>query len=234
MRLKTLVPIVLLPALALSSCIIAIGPGVTDGAHTGWAWSGQRGSGISATQTRALGEFHAIRIEGSCDVQATVGGAQSVQITADDNLIDDLTTEVKDGVLVIATRPGKNLWFRVDAHATISVPRLDGMHIEGSGDAVLTGVSGEDFKAGIEGSGDMRVAGKSTKLSLAIEGSGDADLSMLECQDVSVSIEGSGDARVRCGANLSASISGSGDIGYIGSPHTSISISGSGEVHPVH
>ncbi len=234
MRSKSLALIVLVSLLALSSCIIAIGPGVSDGAHTGWAWSGQRGSGISATQTRALGEFHAIRLEGSCDVQATVGGTQSIQITADDNLIDDLTTEVKDGVLVIGTRPGKNLWFRVDTHATISVPRLDGMHIEGSGDVTITGVGAEDFKAGIEGSGSMRVAGKATKLSLAIEGSGDADLSALECQDVSVSIDGSGDARVRCSGNLSASVSGSGDIDYIGSPHTSISISGSGEVRPVH
>ena len=234
MRSKTLALIVFVPLLALCGCIIAIGPGVTDGAHTGWGWSGQRGSGISATQTRAVGDFHAVRIEGSCDLRATVGAALSVQVTADDNLIDDLTTEVKNGVLVIATRPGKNLWFRVDAHATISVPRLDGMQIEGSGDATITGVSGEEFKAGIEGSGSMRVAGKVTKLSLAIEGSGDADLSALECQDGSVSIDGSGDARVNCSANLSASVSGSGDIDYSGSPHTSISISGSGEVRPAH
>ncbi len=234
MRPKTLALIVLVLLLTISSCIIAVGPGVGEGSHTGWGWSGKRGSGISATQTRAVAEFHAIRVEGSCDVVATVGGAQSVQVTADDNLIDDLTTEVENGVLVISTRPGKNLSFRVDTRATISVPRLDGMQIEGSCDASITGVSGEDFKAAIEGSGDLRVAGKSTKLALSIEGSGDADFSALECQDVNVSIDGSGDARVCASANLSASISGSGDIGYIGSPHTNISISGSGEVHPVH
>jgi hypothetical protein len=231
MRTSTLVILFFVSTLALGSCIVAIGPGAT---HSSWGWGGKRGSNVSATQTRAVQDFHAIRIEGSCDVNATVGGAQSVAITADDNLIDDLVTEVKDGVLVITMRDGANDNFRVGPKAAISVPSLDSLMIEGSGDAVVTGVSGENFKAHIEGSGDMRVSGKATKLELGIEGSGDADLSGLDSRDVSVSIDGSGDARVRCSGSLNASVSGSGDIGYIGSPHTSISISGSGDVRPIH
>lgn len=232
MRQLLLAPLLLVLGLSTSGCIVAIGPGASDGMHTHWGWSGKRGSGVSATQTRNLAEFHAIRIEGSCDVEATVGGEQSVLVSADDNLIDDLTTEVENGVLVISTRSGSNLSFRVGPKAVVSVRNLDALSIEGSGDARVSGVSSSGFQAKIEGSGDMRVSGNASKLTLSIEGSGDADLSGLECQDASVSIEGSGDARVHCTGSLSAAVSGSGDISYLGTPHTSISISGSGDVHP--
>src|SRR5688500_13234917 len=216
-------------AACFPSCIIAIGPGVTDGVETGWSsWQhkGKRGSGIEATQTRELPEFHAIRIEGSCDVQASVGGEQSVAISADDNLVSDLMTEVWDGVLVISMREDTYASFRVRPRAVIAVKRLDGLYIESSGDVEASGIDSESFDARISGSGDLRLQGRAAKLVLAISGSGDGDLSELETSEASVSIEGSGDVRVRCSSSLSAAVSGSGDVEYIGSPHTSISVSG--------
>jgi len=233
MRPLTLALAFFLGTLAFSGCIIAIGPGATDGTHTSWGWGGKRGSGVAATQARTVPEFHAIRIEGACDVQVAVGREQQVSVTTDDNLIDDLTTEVHDGVLVIATRPGVSASYRVGPQATIGVKALDSLAIEGSGDAHVQGVDCEKFSASISGSGDLSISGKAVRVAISIEGSGDADLSGLDAQDASVQIEGSGDVRVRCSANLSAAVAGSGDVEYIGSPHTSISVSGSGDVHPV-
>lgn len=235
MRITRLALLVLIPVLAFSACIVAIGSGVTDGMHTSWSWSGRRGSAVSATQVRPAGEFHALRIEGCCDAKVSVGPIQSVEITADDNLIDDITTEIKNGVLVIAMKHGTNDSFRVGPKATIVVPNLDGVFIEGSGDVQVQGVTCESFTAEISGSGDLRARGRATNLKASIEGSGDMDLSGLESQTASVSIEGSGNARVRCSTTLSASVSGSGDIDYLGSPpKTNISISGSGDVRPAH
>ena len=235
MRTARLAVLVFLPFLAFSACIIAIGPGATKGVHSSWGWSGRSGSGVSATQTRLAEPFHALRIEGCCNASVSIGTNQSVGITADDNLIDDITTEVKDGVLVISMKDGTNDSFHVGPKASIVVAALDIVSIQGSGDVDVQGLNCESFTAQIEGSGDLRVLGSATKLKAGIEGSGDMDLSGLETQDASVSIEGSGDVRVRCSATLAASVSGSGDIDYSGSPSkTNISVSGSGNVRPVH
>ncbi|MEO6708458.1 MAG: head GIN domain-containing protein [Planctomycetota bacterium] len=231
MRSTSLALFVLLPVLAFSACV-AIWSGT--GRHASWIGSGRPGSGVSATQTRLVPEFHALRIEGSCDAKVAIGGAASLEITADDNLIDDLTTEVVDGVLVIAMKDGANDSFRVGPRATISVPAFDCAVIEGSGDVDVTGVNGEKFEVRISGSGDLSARGKATNVSVAIEGSGDIDLGALESQQASVSIDGSGDARVRCSQSLTAAVNGSGDIDYLGSPaQTHIAVSGSGDVRPV-
>jgi hypothetical protein len=232
MRLS-LLGLALLCASALPSCILAIGPDATDGAHSHWGWSGIRGSGVSATQARSVPEFHGIRIEGSCDVVATVGGEASLSVTADDNLIEYLTTEVHEGVLVISTREGISASYSVGPMAKIQLKSLDSVSIEGSGNVEAGGIDCESFVAAIGGSGEMSLRGKARRVAVSVAGSGDADLGGLEAQEAHVQIDGSGDVRVNCSQSLSAAVSGSGDVEYLGSPATTVSVSGSGSVHPV-
>lgn len=221
-------------ALLLPSCIIAIGDGAADAFHSSWGWSGKRGSGVSATQTRAVQDFHSVRLDDSSFVDITVGPELSVALTADDNLIDDLTTVVRDGVLVISMRDGVDASFRIGPSVRITVPTLRAVSVDGSGTAVVKGLSGEKFSASLQGSGDLTANGKVTSVNVELSGSGDVDLSGVECQDANVALQGSGDVRVRASSSLTAAISGSGNIEYLGSPpRTSISVSGSGEVHPV-
>lgn len=234
MRLSRLALLVAIPTLSFSSCVVAIGDLDSDGFHSSWNWNSKRGSGVSATQSRVVPEFTRVRVDGSSFVEVSVGGSQSLSVTADDNLIDDLTTEVRNGELVISTRDGVNASFRIGPSVRIEVPSLGAFAIHGSGDGRIRGITGESFAVSIQGSGDLSASGRVTKLNVSIEGSGDADLMGLECQDASVAIEGSGDVGVHCSSSLTAAISGSGDIDYRGSPpHTSISVSGSGDVSPV-
>ena len=197
------------------------------------ACTGVAGSGVSATQTRDLGEFHALRIVGSSDVRVQVGEAQSVAVTADDNLIGDLTTDVENGVLVVSTRSNTNLSFRVSPTVNISVPNLDAVFIEGSGSAQVEALKADSFRGEILGSGNLKVSGRAAQLTLRILGSGDADLSTLECENAEAAITGSGDARLACSQSLDVKITGSGDVTYAGSPKTTKKvITGSGSVSP--
>jgi hypothetical protein len=189
---------------------------------------------VSATQTRDVPSFQRVRLSGEGFIEVNVGAEQHISLTADDNLIDDIECEVRNGELVIGLRDGVNANFRVGPSARIEVPRLDALAIHGSGDARVRGLNGESFAASINGSGDLRAEGRVERVTLVISGSGDANLSQLQCQDATVAIQGSGDASVQCSNALSAAVSGSGDVAYSGAPpHTSISVSGSGDVRPV-
>ena len=53
------------------------------------------GSGRSATETRSVGDFQAVRLSGSMDLQVRQGTTASVQVTADDNLLALLETVVE-------------------------------------------------------------------------------------------------------------------------------------------
>src|SRR5262249_51760856 len=56
-----------------------------------------------ATQTRTVPGFQGIELAGVLTVEATVGKPASVTISGDADLVDKVTTTVKDGVLVINT-----------------------------------------------------------------------------------------------------------------------------------
>lgn len=224
--MKILVPTVL-AALALTSCIVVIDE---DGSTVRSHWSTERGSGTSATETRTLATFTRIRVEGSTDVEATSGTTQSVTVTADDNLIDRLTTRVEDGVLVIATKSG-SYDFRSGPKVKVACASLAGVSIVGSGDVRVDGVDADTFQVAVAGSGDARVAGKAKRLEVNVAGSGDVRAFDLAADDVTVSISGSGSAHVQAVARMSASVSGSGDVRYRGAPkEVQRSIAGSGTV----
>ena len=67
---------------------------------------GVRGSGVLKTEARTVGEFKRISSRGSADVAVKIGSPASVEVTADDNLVQYVTTEVKDGTLEIGMKSG--------------------------------------------------------------------------------------------------------------------------------
>ena len=91
--MNTLVKIIVstILGLSLSSCQFSFGPGIS-------------GNGIIETQERTLdGDFNAIDVNRGLDVYITQSDENSITIQADENLHELITTEIKNGVLVIST-----------------------------------------------------------------------------------------------------------------------------------
>ena len=227
---KTVFPALLL---ALPACILVVdGDGDWDGVrwHDGHSHDAIRGSGVSKTEQRTISDFKSVVVNGSTDVELAVGPASSLELTADDNLLEYLVTEVRDGVLVIEMKSG-SYSPRVDAKVRATTPGLETVAIRGSADVAVGGVSGEKFTFEISGSGDGRVEGKVGSTVARVTGSGDLRLSDLEARDAVVEVTGSGDVDVWATESLSISISGSGDVSYKGDPaKVTKAVAGSGDV----
>lgn len=174
-----------------------------------WSWGGTRGDGKKVTESRQVGAFTAVRVEGSIDAAVKVGGAQAVTVTIDQNLQPLVTTEVSDGTLVIRTDDaswdGKGV-------VEITVPALRAVSIRGSGDVTVEGGQG-DLKLGIQGSGDLRWNGAAARLEASITGSGDMRLSGT-AEQTRISVAGSGDVKAGDLTSKAAevSVAGSGDV----------------------
>lgn len=214
----------------LSGCIIVVdgdGPHWHDG-HL--VYDSIRGSGVAITEPRTVPEFRALQVNGSCNVTLTVGSAVSLTATADDNLISDLVTEVRDGTLVVEMKSGRYSP-RVAMKVVATVPALDSVSVRGSADVGVSGVSADRFAVEVSGSGNARASGKTGSVSARVSGSGDLRLFDLEARDATVEVSGSGDADVWATESLVASIAGSGNVTYKGDPpKLSKSVAGSGSV----
>jgi len=176
-------------------------------------------------------------------------GEPSLTIHAPAGIIDRLTSDVQDGVLVLGRRAGfvpfgfgeirYELTVRSleaieingsgDVDATVSGDELS-IGIEGSGDVTVTGLDAEAVEVRIDGAGEVELTGDADSLAVEISGSGDVDTESLEVRDATVSIAGSGEVDLFVTDTLDVDISGSGTVTHRGGATVGSDISGSGEV----
>jgi len=201
-----------------------------DGVSTSLSFSnGVRGSGVPATQNRTVPSFGAIDLRGSSGVHVHVGARQTIVVNADDNLIDRVTTEVRDGVLLVSERGSfsTNSPLSVD----VTVPTLTAVGLIGSGTIDVVGVTARTFTAELPGSGLLTVSGTTHHLDATLAGSGNMHLGNLTARSVTATVPGSGRLDVHATHALNASIPGHGRIAYTGDPKTvNQSVTGSGVI----
>ncbi|HRH38454.1 MAG TPA: head GIN domain-containing protein [Flavobacteriales bacterium] len=208
-----------------------------------------KGSGEVVKKQITVAAFHGIIVNGSMDVEIVRSDVQSVEVEAQANIAELITTEVHDGVWAIETSKD----YSTDKAFTIRihVPSMDKVHINGSGDVksatsfkaerVDLGISGSgditfvaeasSVYVTIEGSGDIRVSGTSERLNASTEVRGDVNASGLTVKEVDARIEGSGDIKANASDNVQANIAGSGDVVLMRNPASMKNhIAGSGEV----
>jgi hypothetical protein len=220
--------VALIAALAavLVLAVIAVALLVHSGRSPG---SGVQGSGVAATQTRAVARFSSLNLAGDNNVTVTVGGPQSVVVHADSNLVGHVTTRVETGTLVIGDTG--SFTTRTPMSVDVSVPSLTALNLSGDGQISVTGISAPRLTVTVSGSGLLSAAGTATRLDVNLSGDGQAQLSQLTARDVRAVLTGSGLIQVAPTTSLDAAVPGTGAIIYSGNPlQVTTSITGTGTV----
>ena len=157
-----------------------------------------------------------------------IGPEPRVEITGDDNIVPLITSDVHGDRLEIGTRKS----FRPSVHliARITVPRLTGIGLIGSGDITAHGVQSDRLGVTLSGSGTIRADGTAHEARVELTGSGTVALDQLAAERAAVTVSGSGDVAVAAGKALDVTITGSGDVTYRGDPELKKQVTGSGSV----
>jgi hypothetical protein len=226
-------------ALTLSACsALAFG-----------TWDIVRGNGTIRLESRDVASFSGVWNQGSGLVRFSQGASRQVTVEADANILPYIETEVRNGALILRTRPGisinpTRLVFR------ITTPELRTVSIAGSGDVRLEtpldadrveieiegsgSVDGrifvDDLSVEIRGSGSVSLDGAAEAARFEIAGSGDVEAADLACADAAVRIAGSGSVTLQASRTLDVEISGSGGVRYHGDAKVTVRDSGSGRV----
>lgn len=190
------------------------------------------GNGQVIRQVRPIGAVDAIEMAGASDAVVRVGPAASLTIEAESNILPLLTSETRGSTLKMGSRGSYRT--QHSPRYFITLPRLAALNISGSGDADIIGVSSDQLRLGIQGSGDIRASGRTRYLRANVSGSGDMALRSLGVGDADVTVQGSGNITVAAAGRVTASSYGSGDIELVGRPASlAIHKGGSGSVRTV-
>lgn len=179
-------------------------------------------------------DFNRISSSGAFDFVYSTGDPY-VSISAPDNIMEYLDVRIKDGKLYIETDRSIRIKKLNKIIVTVHSPILNGLEISGAGDFhATTGLTAEDFKAGISGAGNLKINGlKAGDVSIKVSGAGDVDVTGLECNGIDVSISGAGNVTLAGKAeSADLGISGAGNINVkdLDCENVSSRISGAGHV----
>jgi hypothetical protein len=194
------------------------------------------GGGPKVVESRTVGRFDHIEVDGPAKLVVEIGTPPAVTVRAGEDVIDRVHTDVTDGVLAVGV-DHKGIAIGPDpAHDNeihVTVASLEGLSVEGSGNASIVGLRAGTFEARVKGSGSIDADGRAGLLDLEVDGSGDADLDGLEVRNAIVNADGSGSAEVFVTGTLDVEVEGSADVAYRGEPRVTSRVEGSGDLTAV-
>jgi hypothetical protein len=212
------------------------------------------GSGVPATEERAVGDVSEVALAGSGELTIVQGLTPALTVTADDNIVPLLESEVRGHKLTLRS-PGRiNLHPKTKIEYTLTVPKLDTITVSGAGsvrsekyvgNALTVKLSGagnahlrelnvNSLSLTLSGAGTASTSGTAGALALRLSGAGKLDAAALKAARADVHISGAGHATVWAVEDLQAQISGAGDVKYKGHPaNVTQKVSGAGHIRPL-
>ena len=208
------------------------------------------GSGKLATEERHISGVESVVLSGIGTVIIEQGDDESLEITAEDNILDYLESNVRGSRLTLDTKefieiyPTKEITYHltvkdlsyvgIDGSGAVEMNDLEtndlSIGISGSGKFGVEDLSADTLDADISGSGKMEIAGDVDRQAVNLSGSGVYSAADLSSMSADVNISGSGNAVLWVVDDLELVLSGSGAIEYYGEPVLNVDVSGSGSV----
>lgn len=208
-------------------------------AACGGNWSdddkpGVAGSGSGDTRSYAVAGFTSVDQRGPDDVDVRVGSGFSVRAEGDADVIEKVKIERVGNALRIGRVRSAGFSWRSDSGVKIyiTMPRVTGASLAGSGDMAIDRVEGAAFDGTIAGSGTLALGtvavdamtlsiagagsvaarGETGALKVSIAGSGDVDAGGLKAKGAEIRVAGSGSIKAAVDGDATISIMGSGDV----------------------
>ncbi len=220
-----------------------------DNASSQAAGEDGEGRGLAPDGTTALRDFTKVDATGPDNVEVSVGPDFSIRAKGDKAVLDVLRLAVDGDTLEISRKNGANQP-RGSATVYVTLPRLTGASLTGSGDMAIDRLTGAEVALSITGSGDISVpsvavdtldisaigpgsyalSGTAKQASISLTGSGDIKGETLKVGRADVSLIGSGNAWLASDGEVSVNLLGSGNVRVKGKVQCRKLGIGSGEV----
>jgi len=206
------------------------------------------GSGNVITESREVSGFNGISHTGIGRVIITQGDTESLTIQADDNLMEYITSEVKNDTLELGF--DENVRFDSTSSITFTVGAIGiaeigstgtgsieldelgtkNLHIlkTGTGSISIGSLTATDLVVNADGTGKIEIAGTVVNQELDLKGTGNYDAPDLESQTADVGVTGTGSVVLWVLDSLDVEIVGISKVSYYGNPNVTQSITGTG------
>lgn len=188
----------------------------------------EKGSGRMATESRTVSDFSQIDVSSVFQVEVIAQSEFSVEVEADDNLLQFIRTEVNDGRLEISL--SKSVKTSNPMRVRISAPNIDRVEASGASRVNVSNLKNSEITLDTSGASKINLSGETSKLTVDVSGASQIDAGSLSANAANIDASGASHVNVNVANELTADASGASRITYSGAPSVQKSTSGASSV----
>jgi len=183
-----------------------------------------QGQGPVTSETREIGAFSRIEASAGIRVVIRIGPAEAIEVSAQQNLLPVIATDLRGGTLSIEARDDFTTVEPVTV--TVVIPALDGITLSGGARADIEGLDAESLELRIRGGAQVTAAGSVHRVALDADGGATARLEDLSIRAATVSIDGGATATLTASDEVTGTAAGGSRLTVLGDADVSVEVSG--------
>jgi len=187
-----------------------------------------QGQGKVTSETREVGAFSRIEASAGIRVVVRIGPSEAVEVTAQENLLAVIATDVRGDTLSIEA--SEDFTTVEPVTLTVVVPALDGITLSGGSQAVIDGLDAESLELRIRGGAQVTAAGSVGSVALDADGGATVNLEDLSVRVATVSMDGGATATLTASDEVTGTAAGASRLTVLGDGVLSVEESGGSEV----
>jgi len=211
-----------------------------------------RGSGQLMTEERVESDFNSVHISTAGEVKVTFGTKQEVLVTADDNIIQYITTKVSNGKLIIGIENDVSLSnFKLIVEVTMtdleelstsSAGSIIGQNkfkadrvrlFSSSAGSIWLDLEAGELNSNLSSAGSLILSGAVTNHQAVLSSAGSLFAFDLNTKNTTITLSSAGNAEVYVTNRLDATLSSVGSLFYKGNPVINKTVTSIGKVYNV-
>jgi hypothetical protein len=189
---------------------------------------GTVGDGQVKSETRDTAAFSRIDVSGGISLVARIGPAEPIVVSAQEDLLKMIATDVENGTLRIH---GTRAYYSSEPiEVTVVTPTLDSIAMSGGSHGQIDGLSAETIVFDVNGGSVLTASGDAGSVALDASGGSRADLGELATKTVVLDLSGGSQSTVRASGRVDGSASGGSRATVIGGALLHVDTSGGAAV----
>ena len=191
------------------------------------------GSGSLVTESRPVEGFDAVEVSAAAHLIVERTGVESLDVTAEGNLLPLVRSEVRNGRLILGLEPHVGVTGSQGVLFRLTVRELAEVEASGASRVEIRGVDAPELALRFSGASSVSARGHVERTRVDLVGASHCEAPELKSRVLRANVSGASYALVRASDTLAVNASGASVLEYLGDPHLEATVSGGSLVRRV-
>lgn len=191
------------------------------------------GSGRMIAESRPVRGFQTIVVAAGIQAVVSFTPSETLDITAEDNILPLVESSVIDGRLTLGWRPGSGSISSHGVVCRVGAATLRGVSATAGSRIEVEGLDAGDFSIDLSGASSFAGSGSVERLRLDLSGASRADAPGVTARSANATLSGASVVRLRIVEALIVNVSGASLLEYLGDPSVQADTSGASTVRRI-